>query len=60
MYGINNIRKYSLTITCIIYLIYQLRLPFVIGESEWCLMEHTFSHNTYIVNFVSNRLVGDH
>ena len=27
-----------LTLTCIIYLIYQIRLPIVIGEPEWCLM----------------------
>ena len=40
LYGINNIIKNYLTFTCIIYLIYQIRLPIVIGESEWCLMEH--------------------
>ena len=29
-----------MTLACIIYLIYQIRVPIVIGESEWCLMAH--------------------
>ena len=38
LYGINNIRKSCLTLTCIIYLICKIRLPIVIGQQEWCLM----------------------
>ena len=38
-----------------IYLIYQIRLPIVIGEPEWCLMTHKIinSHNHNIVYFIS-------
>ena len=38
LYGINNVRQSCLTLTCMIYMIYQIRLPPVIGEPEWCLM----------------------
>ena len=31
-------RMFSIPFKYIIYLIYQIRLPIVIGESEWCLM----------------------
>ena len=34
LYDINNFRK----IICLIHPIYQIRLPIVIGELEWCLM----------------------
>ena len=40
LYGINNSRTYCLTLTCMIYLIYRISLPIVIGEPEWCLMAH--------------------
>ena len=39
-----------------IYLIYQMRLPIVIGDLEWCFNDtenYTFSHNHNIVNFIS-------
>ena len=42
-------------------MIYHIRLPIVIGESEWCLMEQKIiNYLTYYLNFISNRPVGDH
>ena len=53
LYGINNSIKQCLSLTC---LIYQIRLPIVIGKPEWCLINDTenykFSYNHNIVNFI--------
>ena len=51
LYGINNIIKLCLTLTCMIYLIYQIRLPIVIGESEWCLMAHKIINSLTTIIF---------
>ena len=42
-----------------IYLIYQIRLPIVIGEPEWCLMAHTIINPLTIANFIYTRPVGN-
>ena len=34
----NYVEGKCLTLTCMIYLIYQIRLPIVIGALEWCLL----------------------
>ena len=52
LYGINNIRKSCLTLTCMIYLIYQIRLPIVIGQQEWCLMTQKIKLINYFTTII--------
>ena len=62
-YGINDFRKSCLTLTCMIYLIYPIRLPIVIGEAEMVFNDtenYKFSHKHNIVNFIFTQLVVDH
>ena len=48
-YGINNIREQCLTLTCMIY---QIKLPIVIGETEWCLKAHKIINYLTTMNYI--------